>query len=142
MFRIILFFSFSYLLGSCSTSSEKDAILLDRLSEIIYDNESWISSLQEVDHTDSNSLKELKRKYFSNYATSTNVYAELSMIVRYFDVDRSLITSYGALIDKRNQYVRAFYICEDPSKDSIEKLIELEHKIINSLEEIRKLIET
>ncbi len=137
LFIVILFFM---LFQSCSSSEEKDRIIAVNLDIIVQDNISWRDDLLNYDIKTDAEQTELRRRYFSNFATSQGVYFRLSTIQQYFDLEDQVLLEYSHLLEKRSELIAPLFRCDTISALSRKELIKVEDAIIEELKSIELVI--
>ena len=127
-------------LNACSDSSENDAVISGRLDSIILDNFYWQKTIKEYDRTIDPDQSELRRRYFSNFATSGSIYPELVSIRQYFDLDNESMVGIRKLLEERSVLCGPFYRCDVMTEEALQELIAVEGKILAWLRKIRREI--
>jgi predicted membrane protein len=126
------------LIQSCTDSSDKDRIIHSNLDVIIQENSSWRNDLKNYNENIDVTQTELRRRFFSNSATSHDVYLHVSSIAQYFNYNDEILLEYNILLDEREKIIAPFYKCDKLSKESMMELITVEDKIVSTLKSLKK----
>lgn len=135
--QLFLVFLLLVLFQSCTDSVDKDRIIGANLDIIIQDNISWRDDLRNYNNKIDEDQTELRRRFFSNYSTSHDVYLHLSTIVQYFDFEDQILIDYSLLLEQREELIAPLYRCDNISMSKIRALIKVENEIIEKLKSIK-----
>ena len=137
--KLISFFflAIALALTNCSNRNTQDDVLVNCMIITIEDQEKWIVALQNFNAQKEISQQELRRIYFSNHATSSSAYSNVSMVVQYFDINRDFTLNYRNQLDQRDHLSGSFYTCDKIEDEIAQKLLRIELQIVDLLNNIK-----